>query len=238
MNTNLLVGEIRNDLKKSGTPKGKKSFQRFFKEKVKCYGVKSGDVGKISKKYWGKISNQPRDYIFDLCEKLYSLDNAEEAFIASSFCFKKAGQYKPTDFKIFESWIDRYINNWAKCDGFCTGSVAAFLKMYPNHVDELKTWAKSKNIWLKRASAVSLIPLAREGRNLKEAFEIASILLMDPADMVQKGYGWLLKEASRKHENEVFNFVMKHEKNMPRTVLRYAVELMPRNLRILAMKRI
>jgi 3-methyladenine DNA glycosylase AlkD len=45
--------------------------------------------------------------------------------------------------------------------------------------------------------------------------------------MVQKGYGWALKVASEKHQEEVFAFVMKNKKNMPRTALRYAIEKMP-----------
>jgi 3-methyladenine DNA glycosylase AlkD len=55
--------------------------------------------------------------------------------------------------------------------------------------------------------------------------------------MVQKGYGWLLKEASRKHQQEVFEFVVKHKRVMPRTALRYAIEKMPQDLRKQAMAR-
>jgi 3-methyladenine DNA glycosylase AlkD len=238
MNTRLLVKEISKDLKNLGTFEGKASFQRFFKEKVKCYGVKSAGVGKISQKYWEKISEQPKDLILDLCEKLYSSDYSEDAFIASSFSFRIANLYKPSDFKTFERWLDRYINNWAKCDGFCTGTVGVFIKVYPDHIKELKKWAKSQNIWLKRAAAVSLIPLAREGKRLKEVFKISNLLLTDPTDIVQKAYGWLLKEASRKHRKEVLKYVLDHKKTMPRTALRYAIELMPKNLKIYAMKRV
>jgi 3-methyladenine DNA glycosylase AlkD len=55
--------------------------------------------------------------------------------------------------------------------------------------------------------------------------------------MVQKGYGWLLKEASRKHEKDVFDYVMRNKKAMPRTALRYAIELMPKDLKAEAMKK-
>jgi len=54
---------------------------------------------------------------------------------------------------------------------------------------------------------------------------------------VQNGYGWLLKEASRKHTDEVFAFVMEHKAVMPRTALRYAIELMPKELKAEAMSR-
>jgi 3-methyladenine DNA glycosylase AlkD len=63
------------------------------------------------------------------------------------------------------------------------------------------------------------------------------MLLSDKDDMVQKGYGWLLKEASRKHQKEVLNYVLKNKKKMGRTALRYAIELMPKELKTEAMKK-
>jgi 3-methyladenine DNA glycosylase AlkD len=83
---------------------------------------------------------------------------------------------------------------------------------------------------------VSLINPARQGKYLKDVFDIADRLLVDPDDMVQKGYGWLLKEASRLHQNEVLNYVIRNKEYMPRTALRYAIELMPKGLKQRAMR--
>jgi 3-methyladenine DNA glycosylase AlkD len=66
---------------------------------------------------------------------------------------------------------------------------------------------------------------------------MSEILLTDKDDMVQKGYGWLLKEASKKHQAEVFDYVMKWKAKMPRTALRYAIEKMPVEMRRRAMAR-
>jgi len=90
---------------------------------------------------------------------------------------------------------------------------------------------------MRRAAAVSLIVPAKHGRFLTISLEIADLLLLDDDPMVQKGYGWLLKEASRNHQKTVFDFVLKHRAVMPRTALRYAIELMPRDLRAEAMKK-
>jgi 3-methyladenine DNA glycosylase AlkD len=84
---------------------------------------------------------------------------------------------------------------------------------------------------------VSLIVPAKKGLFLQEAIEISDTLLLDPDDMVQKGYGWLLKEASRKHQKEVLDYILKNRKTMPRTALRYAIELMPKELKAEAMKK-
>ena len=60
---------------------------------------------------------------------------------------------------------------------------------------------------------------------------------MDRDDMVQKGYGWMLKAASQAHQEEVFSYVMQHKAVMPRTALRYAIEKMPPLLRAQAMRK-
>ena len=232
-----IILSIRKELKENTDNKTKKSFQRFFKEKVKYHGVKTAIVGKIAKKYWKEIESFPKKEIFSLCEELYKSDYTEEAFIVSFWIPKLSKKFERKDIILFKRWILKYINNWAKCDGFCNHSVGGFMQKFPESVNELKGCAKSENRWLRRASAVSLIIPAKKGEFLKEAFEISDILLLDKDDMVQKGYGWLLKEASRKHEKEVFSYVIKNKKNMPRTALRYAIELMPKELKRKAMKK-
>lgn len=64
----------------------------------------------------------------------------------------------------------------------------------------------------KRVAAVSLTVPAKKGEFLQEVFEISTVLLNDEDDMVRKGYGWLLKEASRKHQEEVLNYVLKNRR--------------------------
>jgi len=90
---------------------------------------------------------------------------------------------------------------------------------------------------MKRAAAVSLIIPARKGLFLNDIFEIADILMMDADDLVQKGYGWMLKAASEAHRDEVFEYVMKYKQVMPRTAFRYALEKMPKDMRDMAMKK-
>jgi 3-methyladenine DNA glycosylase AlkD len=87
-----------------------------------------------------------------------------------------------------------------------------------------------KHVW-----TVTLIIFARRGLYLPLVFRIADVLLGDTDDMVQKGYGWMLKAASESHEQEVFDFVMERRAVMPRTALRYAIEKMPQERRKLAM---
>jgi 3-methyladenine DNA glycosylase AlkD len=234
---NKIIQQIRKELIKNTDEATKKSFQRFFKEEVKYYGVKTAVVGKIANKFWTDVKNLSKEEIFKLCEELYSSDYTEEAFIVSFWVPKLANKFELNDLALFKEWIEKYINNWAKCDGFCNHSIGLFIEKYPEIIEDLKKWAKSENRWLKRAAAVSLIIPAKEGKFLADIIEIANQLLLDKDDMVQKGYGWMLKEASRLHQKEIFDYVVKNKNIMPRTALRYAIELMPKELRAEAMKK-
>lgn len=232
-----IVTNIRKDLKKNSDKKTKESSKRFFKEEVLVYGVKSAIVSEIAKKYFKYIKELNKKELFLICEELLKSNYCEEAYIVSNWLPKRIDLLEEKDIKIFKKWIDLYINNWAKCDSFCNHTIGDLLEKYPGLINEIKSWSKSKNKWLKRASAVSLIIPARHGKYLKDVFEISDVLLVDPEDMVQKGYGWLLKEASRKHQKDVLAYVLKNKKIMPRTSLRYAIELMPEDLRQKAMKK-
>ena len=234
---NPILSQIRKDLKAATDQKTQKSFQRFFKEQVKFYGVKTEVVGKIAKKYWPRIKTFDKQAIFGLCEELYRSDYTEEAFIVAFWLPNYTDNLEPSDLATFKRWIELYINNWAKCDGFCNHTIGDLIQKYPEILGEVKSWAKSENRWLKRASAVSLIVPAKKGLFLQDALEICDLLLTDGDDMVQKGYGWLLKEESRKHQKKVFDYVVMNRKVMPRTALRYAIELMPKDLKAEAMKK-
>lgn len=228
--------DIRRDLELSVDKKTENSYKRFFKE-VKCYGVKTPIVGKIAEKYFDEIRGRDKKEIFSLCEKLLESDYCEEAFIAFEWAYSVRKQYDADDFTVFEGWIKKYVNNWAKCDTLCNHALGSFIEQSPKYIGNLKTWTKSDNRWLRRASAVTLILPARKGRFLGDIFEICDSLLKDEDDLVQKGYGWLLKEASKNHQKQVFEYVMKNKKDMPRTALRYAIEKLPQNLRKAAMEK-
>ncbi len=98
-------------------------------------------------------------------------------------------------------------------------AVGSFVVMYPEHLENLKAWARPENRW------------ARRGLFLPDILEIADILLSDGDDLVRKGYGWMLKAAAEAHLQEVHGYVMKKRDRMPRTALRYAIEKMPAELK-------
>ena len=248
----IILEQIRQALIESADEKALASSARFFKEgeAAKTYGVKATAVEKIGKSGLLLIKEYPKQTVFELCEELWKSGYFEEAFVACAWAESLHKQYEPVDFFVFERWLSNYVSNWADCDTLCNHTIGSFLMMYPESVAELKKWAKSSNRWVRRGSAVSLIIPARQGLFLNDILEIADTLLLDKDDLVQKGYGWMLKAASmsetfvkasdetkKEHLEAVFNYVMKNKTVMPRTALRYAIEKMPAGLKAEAMKK-
>jgi len=232
-----IIDKIRAELKSGSDENTRAVGQSFFKEKIKSYGVKTPLVTSISKEYYRQIDFLPKSEIFDLCENLWQSGYIEESFIACHWSYYIHKKYEPEDFQIFGKWINDYVNNWASCDTLCNHTVGEYLEMYPESLMRLRDMAISENRWMRRAAAVSLIIPARKGKFLHDILEIADILLLDKEDMVQKGYGWMLKEASKKNQWEIFEYVFKKRSVMPRTALRYAIEKMPADLKKIAMAR-
>ena len=245
MNNNI-IEQIRQTIIGNLDAETSFSHDRFFKENegAKSYGLTAVAVRKIAKTAFEQVKEFSKQDIFELCEELWKSGYMEEMLIACVWSESLHKQYEPVDFAIFERWVSCYVSNWADCDTLCNHTVGEFVMKYPDYVNELKRWAKSSNRWLRRAAAVTLIIPARKGLFLNDILEIADILLSDKEDLVQKGYGWMLKAASmsetfvkgtpeikQQHLDAVFNFVMKNKTVMPRTALRYAIEKMPIDLK-------
>jgi Predicted DNA alkylation repair enzyme len=236
--TNEILVRLRADLRANADEKSIANYQRYFKETVKFYGLSMSAANKIAVKYWQEVKGLSKPEIFALCEDLFKSDYGEEAAVAATWAPKLTNQFVLSDLAVFKRWIDSYLNDWAKVDGFCNHTVGNFVQKYPASIMEIVAWSASSNRWLKRASAVSLIIPAKKGLFINEIFTISDRLLQDKDDMVQKGYGWMLKEAANLHQDEVYHYVLKHRHDMPRTALRYAIEKMPPDLKSEAMKRV
>ena len=231
-----LLEAVRADLLENADAKTKESFRRFFKHDIQCYGVKGPIVRMIAKKHAKEVKALEKTGVFSLCEELFRSMLCEEAFLAANWLDRISHSFIPKDIAVFERWIDRYIDDWAKCDSLCNRALGTFFENHPSIFSSLKKWTLSPRLFLRRAAAVTLILPARKGLFLDEVFTISDILLLDQEDLVQKGYGWMLKEASRKHAQKVFSYLMGKKDVMPRTAFRYALEKMPSELRKKAME--
>ncbi|MBU7029806.1 MAG: DNA alkylation repair protein [Theionarchaea archaeon] len=229
------IQEIKEKLIKNTDHKFQERVKKFSKCQIITYGLRTPVTRKISANYFSKIKKRSKQDIFDLCELLLKSGYSEERTIAFDWAFRVKRQYTLSDFERFESWLRTFVTGWGSCDDFCTHALGAFIFQFPEVIPEVKKWAESDNRWLKRASAVVFIYSIRRDTYIEHGFEIADILLLDHDDMVQKGYGWMLKEISNLYPQKVFEYVMQKKDVMPRTSLRYAIEKLSPELKKKAM---
>jgi 3-methyladenine DNA glycosylase AlkD len=213
------------------------NYQRFFKEKLQFpEGLKVPVLRKISKIVFKEIRSRRKEEIFRICDELLASQRQYSRFFAFTWAGNLEKRYEKQDLVLFERWLKDHVNSWASCDHLC-GSLGMLLIRFPELSSERALWAKSRNMWMRRASAVALIIPVRKGLLLDDVFKTAEVLLQDEEDLVQKGYGWMLKEAGNHFFEEVHDFVMAHKEMMPRTALRYAIEKWPQDKRREAMKK-
>lgn len=230
-----LVAELRQELQRHADERYRQGVMRFFREPIDLYGVRTPDAKRISREFFARVKDLPKRDILEICELLHEGTKYEDHSISFTWADRLSDKLEPSDFPRLERWLKTHVSNWAACDTLCTGALGSFLLRFPQFLPKARKWVGSRNRWVRRGAAVSLIPSGRREQALAEAYAVADALLLDEDDMVQKGYGWLLKEISNRRPKEVFEFVMERRATMPRTALRYAIEKLPAAMKKQAM---
>jgi len=226
-----IVAEIREEIGRLSSPQKREKASRFFREPVETYGLSAREVGELSKRFYPRFGGNI-GLTLEVAEELLESGVLDEASVGILLMMRFTRRFKPELFDVFDGWVD-HLTNWANTDGLSTGLISKAVRLDPGLVKRLINWTGSENRWRRRAAAVSLVPIARRGEMLEEVFEVADRLMADEEDMVQKGVGWLLKEASKKHPDEVREYLIRWRPETSGLVLRYASEKLPKDRRVL-----
>lgn len=116
------------------------------------------------------------------------------------------------------------INNWDLVDVSCRDVVGGYL-LAKDDSRPLDKFARSRNMWVRRIAIVSTWTFTRD-RQLDPVFRLSESLLGDPHDLMHKAVGWMLREAGKRDESALEDFLARHAQVMPRTALRYSIERM------------
>ena len=117
------------------------------------------------------------------------------------------------------------VNNWDIVD-----VSAPWMGVYLTEIEDpmplLIKLSKSKSLWQRRVSMILTFALIRAG-DLEPTITIAELLLKDEQDLIHKAVGWMLREAGKRDVMLLRRFLVEHSHEMPRTMLRYAIEKLP-----------
>ena len=121
-----------------------------------------------------------------------------------------------------------YGNNWDLVDTVSDKILGPWLINRDKSL--LYEYARSSNLWERRIAIITTFHFIRQGK-FEDTIKISEILLNDKDDLIHKAVGWMLREMGKREQQELINFLNKHYKNMPRTMLRYSIERLPEQLR-------
>ena len=226
----MKVAGIIERLESMGDPERARVSRSFFKTGPGQYG--EGDL------FVGLTVPQVRA----LAKEVYPLPHAEvirllrsplhEARLLALFLLIKAydtGDEAARE-RIFTQYLDhtRYINNWDLVDCSAEHIVGAHLRSRDRSL--LDTLAVSDLLWERRISILATFHFIKRGE-FSETLRIAERLLGDREDLMHKAVGWMLREVGKRDLAAEEAFLKKHCRLMPRTMLRYAIERFPEELR-------
>ncbi len=225
----VIARKARAALRAKADPVRARGAERYFKNTIKCYGVAAPDVHALSAELY-RLVKAAWNYgdAIDLCDLLVRDPELEAKAVGTLVLCRYKKAFTPALFSRVKAWLaaDR-LDNWASVDTFCTDGMGAFLERYPVYVEKIKAWAFHPNRWVKRASLVSFIKLARKPGFLPAIYEISASVFPVDDDLVQKANGWLLREAGKADPARLERFLLEHGPAIPRTTLRYAIERFP-----------
>jgi len=227
-----ILEDLRKDLRLYASPQKAEVLKRFFKTGKGQYGegdiflgVRVPDLRKIVRKY----VNIPLDNTLQLLRSKIH----EERLVALLIMVEKTKRANMFEREtLFKKYLENtlYINNWDLVDLSADKIVGSYLFEKPK--DILYSLATSENLWERRIAILATFDFIKKGF-YQETLKIAKILLNDRHDLIHKAIGWMLREIGKRCSQEILEqFLLAHYKQMPRTMLRYAIERLPEDLRL------
>ena len=132
--------------------------------------------------------------------------------------------------RIYDHYLaqTRYINNWDLVDSSAPQIVGA--QLHGGDKSDLYRLAASDSLWERRIDVMATLYFIRE-QSFNDTLALCEALIDDPEDLIHKATGWMLREVGNRDGKAERDFLKKHYRRMPRTMLRYAIEKFPQQER-------
>ncbi|MBN1169578.1 DNA alkylation repair protein [Candidatus Micrarchaeota archaeon] len=210
---------IRQELGKLANPEKAKILQGFFKTEKGQYGEGDIFIG-VSVPETRAVAKKYRTLKLDEVKKLLDSRIHEERLAALLILVEKYGKNKK---KVYEFYLknSKKINNWDLVDLSAPKIVGNYL--LDKDRKPLYRLAKSKNLWERRIAIVATYAFIKNNQ-FEDTLRISESLLEDRHDLIHKAAGWMLREIGKRNQEAEEEFLKKHCRHMPRTMLRYAIE--------------
>ncbi len=225
----MTLKEIRLELNRLGEPVRAKFSQRYFTGRS-GYGADDKFIG-LTVPQVRAVLKRAVDSPIEVVLVLLKSPIHEERLLALLIWVRQFAKGDTTlREQIFRSYLEhtKWINNWDLVDASARDIVGAWLADKDRKV--LYRLVKSPSLWERRIAIIATHYFIRE-KELQDTFALSEILLTDREDLIHKAVGWMLREAGKRDLAALERFLVKHQQEMPRTTLRYAIEKLPEKRR-------
>jgi 3-methyladenine DNA glycosylase AlkD len=220
------VATLQQTLHDLGDPEGAAHAQRFFKTGPGEYG--EGDVFRgIRVPVLRKLIKEQDDLALDAIERLLHARFHEDRLLALLILVRRYVRGDETTREaVYDLYLRNtaYINNWDLVDSSAPQIVGTHLLERPR--DLLYAFVESDNLWERRIAVIATFAFIRQD-DFEDTLKLSALLLGDNEDLIHKAVGWMLREVGKRHLEAEEAFLRVHYQQMPRTMLRYAIEKFP-----------
>ncbi len=212
-------------------PAGDFDAARYFRgdHRLRFYNVSTGTVRALVRDIHAAYRDRwSLDDAMRLADELIVDRHLETKAVGIELVARYRRAFRPALLPRWKRWLaGGHAANWATTDSICGCLIGPLLVAHPGLAPTLAAWARHRVLWVRRASIVGLLPLARTGRALDQLYATARTLHADREDLVQKAVGWALREAGRPDPPRLERYLRANGPSIPRTTLRYAIERFP-----------
>jgi 3-methyladenine DNA glycosylase AlkD len=225
------AAQVKRELRRQSRPAGEFDPSRYFRttEALEFLNVRTPIVRALGR----RIAREHRDrWTIDDAVAFTDATMHEAALELKGAGIEALGvrrrELLPRHLAVIKRWLAQgHAANWATTDTLCGTLISPMLVAFPALVAVVASWTAHRNLWVRRAAAVSLVRLAARGQALDVAYGVATALRPDRHDLIHKAAGWLLREAGRTDRRRLEHYLVAHGLAIPRTTLRYAIEHFP-----------
>ena len=226
----MTAATLQRELRRLGNPDRARISQWFFKTGPGEYGEGDRFIG-LSVPQVRKLAKQYRQLSLPETKRLLRSPIHEERLLALLLLVSAFGTAdEDVQRRIYVAYLrsTRYINNWDLVDCSAEHIVGAFLRERSRA--PLLRLARSASLWDRRIAILATFHFIKRSE-FAPTLRIARRLLRDREDLIHKAVGWMLREVGKRDRATEETFLRQHYRQMPRTMLRYAIERFPERLR-------
>jgi len=221
------TNEILNKLRELGDSDIASHSQRFFKTGPGQYGEGDKFLG-IRVPVIRKCVREYRAISLEDTVELLKSPFHEARLLALLILVAKysAANKNAEQEAIYRSYLKHthFINNWDLVDSSAEHIVGAHL--FDKDRKLIYRLVRSKDLWERRIGVMATFHFVKK-EDFADTLAIAESLLGDREDLIHKAVGWMLREVGNRNRKVEEKFLRSHYKQMPRTMLRYAIEKLP-----------